>query len=133
MADIRPIRNDNDLAAAIAEIDALWDAPAVSPQRDRLDVLATLVEAYENREHPVPDADPIEVLLFAIEDMDRSQTELGDVLGSRSRASEVLNRKRPLTLEMIRKINEKWHIPIASLAAPYRTFEDTGTPTRRRA
>ncbi|HEV2574371.1 MAG TPA: transcriptional regulator [Beijerinckiaceae bacterium] len=119
MTDIHPIRSDDDLASAIAEIDSLWDAPAGSPERDRLDVLSILVEAYESRFHPVPEADPIEILLFAIEDMGHSQAELGEVLGSRSRASEVLNRKRALNLDMIRRISEAWHIPIAALAKPY--------------
>ncbi|ACL62065.1 helix-turn-helix domain-containing protein [Methylobacterium nodulans] len=122
--DIRPIRNDTDHAEALKEIERLWGAPLGTPEGDKLDVLATLVEAYENEHHPVEAADPVEILRFAIEDMGRSQAELAELLGSRSRASEILNRKRHLTLDQIRAISEAWKLPIAALAAPYRLAQD---------
>jgi HTH-type transcriptional regulator / antitoxin HigA len=118
--DIRPIRTDEDHRAALEEIDRLWGAPRGTPEGDRIDILATLVEAYENEHHPVPDADPVEILHFAIEDLGRSQAELAELLGSRARASEILNRRRHLTLAQIRLISEAWHLPIGALAAPYR-------------
>ncbi len=122
--DIRPIRTDADLTEALREIDRLWGAPAGSADGDRLDVLATLAEAYEQARHPVPESDPVEILHYAIDEMGRSQTELAELLGSRSRASEILNRKRPLNLEQIRRIAEAWSLPIAALAKPYRLARD---------
>lgn len=122
--DIRPIRTDADLTEALREIDRLWGAPAGSPEGDRLDVLATLVEAFEQAQYPVPESDPVELLHYAIDEMGRSQAELAELLGSRSRASEILNRKRPLNLEQIRRIAEAWSLPIAALAKPYRLARD---------
>jgi HTH-type transcriptional regulator/antitoxin HigA len=110
--EIRPIKNDADHAAALAEIANLWNAAAGSEDEDKLDLLATLVEKYEEARWPVEDAsDPIDLLHFAISDLGHSQAELADLLGSRSRASEVLNRRRALTVEMIRTISEAWKIP----------------------
>lgn len=118
--DIRPIRTAADHAEALKEIERLWGAPEGSAEGDRLDVLATLVEAYENRRWPIPNsADPVAVLEYAIAEMGRSQAELGRLLGSRSRASEILARKRPLTTEMVHKISEAWHIPAELLVRPY--------------
>ena len=122
--DIRPIRTDADLTEALQEINRLWSAPAGSAGGDRLDVLATLVEAFERAQHPVPESDPVEILHYAIDQMGRSQAELAELLGSRSRASEILNRKRPLNLEQIRRIAEAWSLPIAALARPYRLARD---------
>ncbi len=121
MTDIRPIRTPDDNAAALAEIAAFDDAtyaPGTSAS-DRLDVLVTLVMAYEAKHAAVPDADPVSVLHFAIEDMGRSQAELAVLLGSASRASEVLNRKRALTLDMIRTISDAWRIPRDALTDAY--------------
>jgi antitoxin component HigA of HigAB toxin-antitoxin module len=122
--EIRPIRNDRDHRAAIAEIDRLWGAPAGTPDGDRLDVLATLVETYEERRWPMTSRrrfDPVDVLHYAIEELGHTQAELARIIGSRSRASEVLSRRRPLTLEMIQKITASWKIPADFLVKPYRT------------
>lgn len=121
MNDIRPIRTDADYNAAFAEVIAFDDTmynPG-TPASDRLDVLVTLMEAYQAKHKPIPKADPIDVLHFAIEDMGHSQAQLAELLGSKSRASEVLNRRRPLTLEMIRAISDAWKIPAASLTGAY--------------
>lgn len=120
MVDVRPIRNDADHAAALAEIEQLWGAEPDTPEGDRLDVLLPLVEAYEENRWPIEARDPVEALIFAIEEMGHSQAELAELLGSRSRASEVLNRKRALTVEMIHKISTAWHIPAAVLVRPYK-------------
>lgn len=117
--DLRPIRTDEDHAAALREIARIWGAPAGSPEGDKLDVLATLVNVYESARWPVADADPVDMLRFAIEDMGRSQAELAAILGSRSCASEVLHRRRGLTIEMIDKISRAWGIPRDVLARPY--------------
>ena len=117
--EIRPIRNDKDHRAALAEIEKLWGASNGTPEGDKLDILVTLVETYEERRWPLRSRrrfDPVDVLRYAIEELGHSQAELADILGSRSRASEVLARRRPLTLEMIQKINH----PADLLVQPYR-------------
>ena len=120
--DIRPIRNDDDHAAALREIERLWGAAAGTDDGDKLDVLATLVEKYEDGRFPVTDvSDPIDFLNYAIEELGHTQAELAELLGSRSRASEVLNRKRPLTVEMIYRIGEAWKIPADLLVRPIRS------------
>ena len=119
--NIRPIRNDADLAAAILEIERLWGAETGTDGGDKLDILATLVERYEEARWDQIDAgDPIDVLQFAIAELGHSQIELAELLGSRSRASELLGRRRVLTVEMIHKINEAWKIPADLLVRPMR-------------
>lgn len=119
--EIRPIRNDEDHIAALQEIEKLWGAAVGTEEGDKLDILATLVEKYEESRWPsVDSADPIDLLNYAIEELGHSQAELAELLGSRSRASELLNRKRPLTVEMIHKISEAWKIPADLLVKPSR-------------
>jgi HTH-type transcriptional regulator / antitoxin HigA len=119
--EIHPIRNDDDHAAAIREIEKLWGAAAGTEEGDKLDILSTLVEKYEEHRWPNIDAsDPIDFLNYAIEELGHSQAELAELLGSRSRASELLNRRRPLTVEMIHKISETWKIPADLLVRPSR-------------
>jgi HTH-type transcriptional regulator / antitoxin HigA len=121
--DIRPIRTDDDHRRALAEIEKLWGAADGTPAGDKLDVLVTLVETYEERRWPLKSRrrfDPVDVLQFAIEELGHTQAELAKILGSRSRASEILARRRPLTLEMIQKINARWKIPADLLVQPYR-------------
>jgi HTH-type transcriptional regulator/antitoxin HigA len=121
--DIRPIRNDRDHHAALAEIEACWGAAEGTEAGDKLDVLVALVESYEARRWPVdPDEsfDPVEVLHYAIDELGHSQVELAELLGSRSRASEILSRRRALTVDMIHRIGEAWKIPADLLVRPYR-------------
>jgi HTH-type transcriptional regulator/antitoxin HigA len=119
--EIHPIRNDEDHTAALREIERLWGAAAGTEAGDKLDILATLVEKYEDRRWPnVDSSDPIDLLNYAIEELGHSQAELAELLGSRSRASELLNRRRPLTVEMIHKISESWKIPADLLVRPVR-------------
>ena len=120
--DIRPIRNDADHDAALREIESLWDAPEGSDEADKLDVLAVLVEKYEENRWPIEQLnwDPVDVLHYAIEEMGHTQVELSNLLDSAPRASEILNRRRPLTVEMIRTISEAWKIPAELLIKPYR-------------
>ena len=124
--NIRALRTEADHRWALDEVSRYFDnEPEIgSPDGDRFEILLTLITAYENEHHPVPMADPIDILHFAIEDMGRSQAELAELLGSRARASEILNRKRHLTLAQIRLISEAWHLPIDALAAPYRLNRD---------
>jgi HTH-type transcriptional regulator/antitoxin HigA len=121
--DIRPIRTDDDHRAALAEIKACWGAKEGTEAGDRLDVLVTLVEAYEERRWPLPPTkrfDPVDVLQYAIDELGHTQAELGELLGSRSRASELLSRKRALNVDMIHKISEAWKIPAELLVRPYK-------------
>lgn len=122
--DIRPIRTDEDHRSALAEIEKLWSAPPGTPEADMLDVLVALVETYEERRWPLNSRrrfDPVDVLRYAIEELGHSQAELARIIGSRARASEVLARRRPLTLPMIQKIAANWKIPADLLIRPYRT------------
>jgi antitoxin component HigA of HigAB toxin-antitoxin module len=120
--DIHPIRNDKDHRAALVEIESLWNAPDGSEESAKLDILATLVEKYEEGRWPIeqPDWDPVDVLHYAINEMGHTQAELSKILGSRSRATEILKRHRTLTVEMIHAISEAWKIPAALLIKPYK-------------
>jgi HTH-type transcriptional regulator / antitoxin HigA len=121
--EIRPIRTDEDHRAALVEIDSCWGAPEGSEKGDRLDVLLALVEIYEAKRWPInikEKFDPIDVLNYAIEEFGHTQVELAELLASRSRASEILSRRRPLTVDMIHKISEAWRIPADLLVRPYR-------------
>jgi HTH-type transcriptional regulator/antitoxin HigA len=119
--EIHPIRNNEDHAAAVREIGRLWGAAVGTEEGDKLEILATLVEKYEDSRWPIIDvSDPIDLLNYAIDELGHTQAELADLLGSRSRASELLNRRRPLTVEMIHKISEAWKIPAELLVKPIR-------------
>jgi HTH-type transcriptional regulator/antitoxin HigA len=120
---IRPIRNDQDHRAALVEIDACWGAPERTEKGDKLEVLIALVESYEARRWPIESDvsfDPIDTLQYAIDELGHSQAELAELLGSRSRASEILARRRVLTVYMIHKISEAWKIPAGLLVRPYK-------------
>jgi HTH-type transcriptional regulator/antitoxin HigA len=121
---IRPIRNDQDHRAALAEIDACWGAPEGTEKGDKLEVLVALVESYEARRWPIEgdvSFDPIDTLQYAIDELGHSQAELAELLGSRSRASEILARRRALTVDMIHKISEARKISADLLVRPCKT------------
>ena len=121
--EIRPVRTEEDHRATLAEIEACWGAPEGTEMGDRLDVLLALVDAYEEKRWPIDvdeNFDPIDVLNHAIEELGHTQAELAELLGSRSRASEILSRRRALTVEMIHKISSAWKIPADLLVRPYR-------------
>ena len=121
--EIRPIRTDKDHRDALAEIDKCWGAPEGTDEGDRLDVLLALVEIYEVKRWPINTAknfDPIDVLHHAIDELGHAQSELAELLGSRSRASEILARRRALTVDMIHKISNAWKIPADLLVRPYK-------------
>ena len=117
--DIQPIKTESDYEAALREIERLWNAPHGSPEGDKLDVLVTLVEAYEQKYHPIPPPDPVEAILHHMESQGLSRHDLEPYLGSRSYVLEVLNRKRALTLDMIRKLHEGLGISGDVLVQPY--------------
>ena len=118
MNTIKPIRTEADYDAALMEIDALMEAESETPKGDRLDVLVTLVEAYEARHWRINPPDPIEAIKLRMQQQGLTRYDLEKVLGSKSRVSEVLTRKRPLTLEMIRRLHKLWRIPAESLIQP---------------
>jgi HTH-type transcriptional regulator/antitoxin HigA len=115
MKTIKPIRTEADYDAALAEIDTLMDAEPGSAEGDRLDILVMLVEAYEAQHWRIDPPDPIEAIKLRMQQRGLTRQDLEKVLGSKSRVSEVLNRKRPLTLEMIRRLHDLWGIPAESL------------------
>lgn len=120
--DVRPIRNEADYDWALAEIEQYFlNEPAPgTPEADRFEVLADLIESYEGRHWPIGPADPIEVIRYRMEMGGFQTKDLAEVLGSKSRASEILNRKRAITLDMARKLHDAWGIPAEVLIRPYR-------------
>ena len=117
--DIKPIKTEADYEAVLEEIEHLMDAESDTQEGDRLDVLTTLVEAWEEKHHQIEDPDPIEAILHRMEALGLTRKDLEPMIGSRARVSEVLSRKRPLTINMIRKLNEKMRIPAEVLIRPY--------------
>jgi HTH-type transcriptional regulator/antitoxin HigA len=123
--DIKPIRTEADYETALEKIDRLMDAEADTAEGDRFDILVTLVEAYEAKHHAIEEPDPIEAILHRMEALGLSRKDLEPMIGDRPRVSEILNRKRPLTLEMIRRLTEGMRIPADILIRRYET------PSRR--
>ncbi len=104
--DIHPIRNERDHARALHLIEKLWGARAGSPQAEKLEVLVTLVDAYEAKHHRIDPPDPIEAIRFRMEQEGLTRADLEKLIGSRARVSEILNRRRPLTVAMIRRLRD---------------------------
>ena len=116
---IKPIKTEADYEAALKSIDLLWDAGYGSPEGDMLDVLVTLVEAYEEEHHPIPQTDPIDAILHYMESQGLSEQDLVPYLGSRSYVSDILNRQLTLSLDMIRRLHKGLGIPADILIQPY--------------
>ncbi len=112
---IRPIKTEQDYDVALTEVEELWGAEPDTPKGDKLDVLITLVEAYEAKHHSIAPPDPVEAILFRMEQAGLKRKDLEPYIGKSGRVSEVLNRKRPLTLPMIRNLWKGLHIPLESL------------------
>ena len=121
--DIRPIKTEADHRAALNEIDRLMDAALNTLEGDRLDVLTTLVEVYEEKHHAIEAPDPIEAILHRMDALGMSRKDLEPLIGTRARVSEVLSRKRPLTINMIRRIAVAMSIPADILIRQYETAE----------
>ncbi|HSD47835.1 MAG TPA: hypothetical protein VLB87_14505, partial [Pyrinomonadaceae bacterium] len=109
--EIKPIKNERDYRKVLKEIDGLMDARPNTPEGDRLDVLVTLVDVWEEKHWPIDLPDPVEAILFAMEQRGLSRRDLEPFIGSRARVAEVLNHKRPLTLPMIRRLHQGLRIP----------------------
>src|SRR5712692_8049821 len=119
MMNIRPIKTAADYQAALNEIENLFDATPNTPRGDQLEVLATLVEAYEEQHYAIPASDPIEAVLYHMESRGLTRKDLEPNLGQRARVSEILNRKRPLTLRMIQRLHSELGIPAEVLLTLY--------------
>jgi HTH-type transcriptional regulator/antitoxin HigA len=117
--ELKLIRSKRDYRAALAEVDRLWDAPTNSPESDKLDVLTLLIEQYERAHFPIADPDPIDFLEHVMQARGLTRKDLEPYIGPRGRVSDVLNRVRPLTLEMIRRITEGLKLPSEVLIRPY--------------
>lgn len=113
--EIRPIKTEDDYNDALARIDAVINAKPGTDEGAELDVLATLVEAYEREHFPIESPDPVEAILFRMEQMEIDRKALEQFLGGRNRVSEVLNRKRQLSKSQIRKLHDGLNIPLESL------------------
>lgn len=108
--DIKPIKTEPDYRLALKRLEDIFDAPIGTPESDEADILGLMVDDYEKRHYPIEAPDPIEAIKIRMEEMHLKQIDLIDVIGGKSRVSEILNRKRKLTVEMIRKITTKLNI-----------------------
>lgn len=128
MAEVKPLRSEADYEAALAEAERLWGTKAGTPKGDRLDVLATLIDAYEAEHYPVDPPDPIEAIKFRMEQQGLTRRDLEQIIGTRTRIAEVLNRKRGLSIGMIRRLHERLGISAEVLIRPSR--KDAGRSGR---
>lgn len=113
--NIHPIKTEADYEQALARIEKLWGAKEGTKRGDELDVLIVLVEDYETKHHPIDPPDPVEAIKFRMEQMNLTKQDLEKAIGTRGRVSEILNRRRNLSLNMIRSLHSNFHIPLESL------------------
>src|SRR6267378_7902475 len=119
--NVRPIRTKSDYEAALAEVERLWGAKAGTFRGDRLDLVATLIEAYEAEHYPMDPPDPVEAIKFRMEQMGLTRKDLEPLIGTRTRVAEVLNGRRRLSLAMVRRLHAKLGIPAETLIRPTRS------------
>ncbi|MCC9018236.1 MULTISPECIES: type II toxin-antitoxin system HigA family antitoxin [Flavobacterium] len=117
--EIRPIKTEHDYDLALERVNAIFDAKPNTDEGDELDILVTLIEKYEQINYPIPEPDPIEAIKFMMEQNGITDADLGVILNSRSRVSEIFKRKRALTLNQIRILTEVLHIPASTLIKEY--------------
>lgn len=116
---LKPIRSENDYELGLKRLDEIFDAEPGSKDGDELEILAMLIEDYEEKNYQIGPPDPIEAIKFRMEQMNMSQTDLAEIIGHKSRVSEILNKKRKLTLNMIRKLNKELNISTEVLVKEY--------------
>ncbi len=116
---ITPIRNEKDYQKALKRLELIFDAKKGSEKGDELEILSILIDRYENENFPIGMPDPIEAIKFRMEQLGMKQKDLAEVVGFKSRVSEILSKKRKLTLDMIRKLNTTLHIPTEVLVQDY--------------
>lgn len=117
--NIKPIKTENDYLEALERLEVIFDSKIGSPEGDELEILGILIDQYENEHFPIGLPDPVEAIKFRMEQMGYNQNDLANIVGLKSRASEILNRKRKLSLEMIRQLHERLHIPTDVLIQAY--------------
>ena len=122
--ELKPIHTKKDYQAALAEIERLWNAPAKSPDADKLDILTLLVQNYESIHYPIADPDPIEFINHVMESRGLTRKDMEPYIGARGRVADILNRTRPLTLEMIRRLAVNLKLPADVLVKPYQLRRD---------
>lgn len=113
--NIKPIRNDDDMRAAFKRLELVYQAQDGTPEADEMEILVTLIEAYERKHFPIGEVDPVEAIKFRMEQQGLTQKDLEPFIGSSGRVSEVLNRKRRLSLQMVKRLHDGLHIPYESL------------------
>ena len=118
--EVKPIRSEADYEAALAEVEILWGAASGTPNGDRLDVLATLIDVYEAKHYAMDPPDPVEAIKFRMEQQGLTRKDLEDIIGTRTRIAEVLNRKRSLSIGMIRRLHDRLGISAEVLIQPSR-------------
>ncbi len=118
--ELKPIRSEADYEAALAEVERLWSAKTGTPDGDHLDVLVTLIDAYEAEHYPMDPPDPIEAIKFRMEQQGLTRKDLEPIIGTRTRVAEVLNRRRGLSIDMIRRLHERLGISADVLIRPSR-------------
>ncbi len=116
---IKVIKSEDDYQLALKRLEVIFDSPADSPEGDEAEVLSILIEKFEDEHYPIGPPDPIEAIKFRMEQMDMSNTDLAEIIGYKSRVSEIFSRKRKLNLQMIRKLHDKLKIPYETLLLDY--------------
>lgn len=112
---MKPIKNEQAYKKSLERIEELWGTEPDTPEGDELDILLVLVEAYEEKHYPIPPSDPVDAILFRMEQMNLNRRDLEQFIGPKSRVSDVLNRRRPLSLQQIKKLHKGMGIPYESL------------------
>jgi HTH-type transcriptional regulator / antitoxin HigA len=120
VTELKPIRAESDYDAALNEVERLWGAKSGTPEGDRLDVLVTLIEVYEAKHHPMDPPDPVEAILFRMEQQGLTRKDLEPIIGPRGRVSDILTRKRGLSIDMIRQLHDRLGISAEVLIRPSR-------------
>ncbi|MFT4093355.1 MAG: transcriptional regulator [Niabella sp.] len=117
--NIKPIKTKKDYEQAMLQLENIFDAKKGTAKGDELEILSLLIEKYEDEKFPIDLPDPVEAIKFRMEQTGMTQTDLANIVGQKSRASEILNRKRKLSLDMIRQLHLQWHIPTEVLVQAY--------------
>jgi HTH-type transcriptional regulator/antitoxin HigA len=128
--ELKPIRSETDYDKALTEVERLWGAKLGTPEGDRLDILVTLIEAYEDKRYPMDPPDPIQAIKFRMEQQGLSRKDLEPMIGTRTRVAEILNGKRNLSIGMIRRLHAGLGIPAEVLIRPARKPQSRPSPTR---
>ena len=129
--NLRPIKTEDDYRAALAEIEGIFQAEPGTPDGDRLDILTLMVEAYEEQHYPIPPPSPLDALEYHLESRGLTRRDLEPYLGSRARVTEVMNRRRALTIDMIRRLHQGLGISAEVLIQPYPLVKSPASRTRR--